>query len=74
MVEREESTLQRINRLAEERLELYKKASRQRLSERELLRLDELTRELERLWDQYRREQADRHRLLPQWIAEQEAA
>lgn len=74
LMERERRTLQRINQLAEERLALYMKASHGRLSERELQRIDELTRELDRLWHQLRDERAAEERALPRWIAERELA
>lgn len=72
-MEREERTIERINRLAEERRELYHKASRTRLSDRELQRIDQLTRELDRLWEQYRQELAAEHRLVPEWMVEKGA-
>lgn len=71
---REESTLQQINCLAEERLQLYRKTGHGGLSERELRRIDEIDRALERLWAQYRQELAARHRARPRRVAEKKAA
>lgn len=58
--EERESTLDRINRLAEERLQLYIKASHSTMTESERRRVAEITRELNELWDQLRRERAAR--------------
>jgi hypothetical protein len=55
---RNDSTMERINRLAEERAQLYRKAGP--MSEDDVRRLHQLNRELESLWDQLRRERAAR--------------
>lgn len=55
---RNESTMDRINRLAEERAQLYRKGGP--MSENDIRRLHQLNRELESLWDQLRRERAAR--------------
>ncbi len=55
---RHESTMERINRLAEERAQLYRKGSP--MSESDVERLHQLNRELEALWDRLRRERAAR--------------
>jgi hypothetical protein len=55
-----ESTLSRISRLAEERRQLYVKASQSPLMESERRRMVEISRELDALWDQLRRERAAR--------------
>lgn len=49
-------TLNRINALSQERLDLYEQASRQPLMPAQLSRLDRIGGELPNLWDQYRRE------------------
>jgi hypothetical protein len=59
-VETQGSTLERINQLANERLELYKVATRNPMGEAERRRVEMITLELERLWDQLRRERAAR--------------
>ncbi|HID87848.1 MAG TPA: DUF2630 family protein [Anaerolineae bacterium] len=58
--EERESILDRIHRLAEERLQLYRKASHSTMTESERRRIAEITRELDELWDQLRRERAAR--------------
>jgi len=55
---RNESTMDRINRLAEQRALLYRKGGP--MSENDVRRLHQLNRELELLWDQLRRERAAR--------------
>ncbi len=57
----DETTLDRINRLANERAELYKGATRMPMGETERRRVETIGAELERLWDQLRRERAARH-------------
>lgn len=73
-----ESTLSRIHHLAEERLQLYLKASRMPLSESERQRIAQITRELADLWDQLRRERAARRArpiaLYAESVLEEEAA
>jgi hypothetical protein len=59
-MEMRESTLERINQLASERMELYKGATRRPMDETERRRVETITLELERLWDQLRRERAAR--------------
>ena len=57
-MEERESTLSRINRLAEERRQLYAGASRSTMTESERRQMEEITREMDTLWDQLRRERA----------------
>jgi hypothetical protein len=59
-VETREGALERINRLAKERSGLYKSVNRRPMGEAEQLRVEMITLELERLWDQLRRERAAR--------------
>jgi len=73
-VNRGETTLERINRLAEERYQLYRKGGRSRLSRREMQRINEIDRELEQLWRQHRQELATRDRWQREWILEKKAA
>lgn len=63
-----EDTLARINRLAEEKLSLYLKASHGGLTDAERLRLQALERELIELWEVRRRELAGRHDVLVTWV------
>lgn len=58
--EEREVILSRINRLAEERLRLYAKASRATATGSERKRMAEISREMDALWDQLRRERAAR--------------
>lgn len=62
----EETTMERINRLANDRFQLYLKAGHGPLSEFERRRLEAISRELDSLWDQYRRELASRG-FLSEW-------
>ncbi len=55
-------TFSEINRLSEERLNLYRLAGKQHLSTTQQQRLSEIPNKLEVLWDQYRREIASEHR------------
>jgi len=55
------STIERINQLTAERLALYGQASNGHRGEREVLRrIDQITVELELLWDERRQERAGR--------------
>ena len=49
-------TLNHINQLSDERLNLYRLAGKQHLSKTQHERLTEITHQLEALWDQHRRE------------------
>ncbi len=60
MAEQWESTMDRINRLANEKFQLLLKASHQYLSPEDLDRLHFLERELTRLWEIRRQELAGR--------------
>ncbi len=51
-------TMDRIQELSNERYQLWLKAARDGLSSKEQGRIREITRELETLWDAYRRELA----------------
>ncbi len=55
-------TFNEINRLSEERLNLYRLAGKQHLTAAQQQRLSEVPNQLEVLWDQYRREVASEHR------------
>jgi len=61
-------TLERINYLASEKLNIYLKASRGGLTEEDRSRLQAIERELADLWDQRRRELAGRRDLLELWV------
>jgi hypothetical protein len=50
------NTLDTINRLANERFELWRKAGSGGLSTQETYRVQQITAELDSLWDTYRRE------------------
>ena len=63
-MEETEGTLSRINSLAEERQQLYVRASHSALTVSERRRMEEIARELDALWDQLRRERAA-HRARP---------
>jgi hypothetical protein len=52
------STLDTINRLASERFELWRKAGSGGLSAQETYRVQQITAELDSLWNTYRREVA----------------
>jgi hypothetical protein len=52
------STLDTINKLANERFELWRKAGSGGLSAKETYRVQQITAELDLLWDTYRRETA----------------
>ena len=54
------NTLDRINELANQRLELWRLAGKRPLSEAEQARVRQITSELDALWQQHRREVADR--------------
>ena len=56
----EETTMERINRLAEERRSIYMAAGRRPMTEAERNRVEEITLELYHLWDRLRRERAAR--------------
>ena len=51
-------TFNHINQLSDERLNLYRLAGKQHLSDAQHERITEITNQLEVLWDQYRREVA----------------
>lgn len=51
-------TFDLINRLSEERFNLYRLASKQHLTVEQQSRLSEITNQLPVLWDQHRRERA----------------
>lgn len=53
----QQTTLDLINRLANERYQLYRKSP---MSEGDLRRVQQITQELEHLWDRLRRERAAR--------------
>lgn len=55
-----EAILERINRLANERQAIYRKAGHQRLSETDLRRLREIEAELNQLWPHRRAEKSRR--------------
>ena len=61
-------TLERINYLANEKLNIYLKASRGGLTEEDRSRLQAIERELADLWDQRRRELAGRRDMLELWV------
>ena len=54
------NTLDRINSLANERLALWRQAGKRPLTEAEQARVRQITSELDALWQQHRREVADR--------------
>lgn len=62
----EETPMERINRLANDRFQLYLKAGHDPLSEFEQHRLEAISRELDSLWKQYRRELASKG-FLSEW-------
>lgn len=53
-----ESVMDQINRLANERQAIYRKASHQRLSEADLRRLREIESQLNQLWQRRRMEKS----------------
>ncbi len=59
-MEPQDTIMEKINRLATERSEMYKTASRSPMGEAERRRVEIIAIELERLWDQLRRERAAR--------------
>ncbi len=63
-MQKRESTLAQINRLANERQAIYRKAGHQRLSEADLRRLQEIEAELNRLWQRRRLEKAQQRDYL----------
>lgn len=63
-----EKTLERINRLANEKLNIYLRASHGGLSEEDRLRLQSIERELADLWEQRRRELAGKRDIIELWI------
>lgn len=65
-------TLEQIQNLANERQHLWRKAAQVGLSDKQVLRVQTITTELNGLWDMYRRELASEQRPLIQ--SEQDAA
>lgn len=57
-----EETMNEINRLANARHELYRKAGRGQATAEDLAQIDRMTGQLATLWDQHRREYASGHR------------
>lgn len=51
-------TMEQINQLSDERQALWRKASRNELASEEYWRLQQISRELEKMWDTHRRHQA----------------
>ena len=69
------TTLDTINRLAHERFELWRKAGSGGLSAQETYRVQQITAELDSLWDTYRREVASgRHIRRNENVFEKRAA
>jgi hypothetical protein len=66
--DREERTIDRINRLSDERLRLYIEATSRTLSEAERRRIGDISRELADLWEMRRREKARQRDPLDAWI------
>ena len=58
-------TFNHINQLSDERLNLYRLAGKQHLSNTQRERITEITNQLEVLWDQYRRETVSGRRYDP---------
>lgn len=59
--EREETTMEKIQRLSNERQSIWFKAGKlggKRMEEQDVTRIEEITRELDMLWDRLRRERA----------------
>jgi hypothetical protein len=50
------TTMDQIQQLSDERYRLWLKAGRESLSDREYWRLQEITRQLDKLWADYRRQ------------------
>lgn len=53
-----DATMDRIQQLSRERHDLWLKAGRRELGDEEYWRLQQITKELDKLWDSYRRQQA----------------
>jgi hypothetical protein len=51
-------TMDRINQLSKERQRLWQEAGRRELTEKEYWRVQQISRELTKLWDSYRRQRA----------------
>ena len=50
--------MDRINQLSQERQQLWQRAGRRELTEQEYWRLQQISRELTKLWDTHRRQRA----------------
>jgi len=53
-----DTTMDRINQLSQERQQLWQKAGRREPTEQEYWRVQQISRELTKLWDAHRRQQA----------------
>lgn len=60
-----QDTLAQIHHVANERLNLYRLAGKQHLTQQQMNRIQEITAQLPILWDQHRREVASSYRNLP---------
>lgn len=63
-----DSTMDLINKLASERLVLYRRAGEQHLTAEQLKRIHEITAQLPVLWDRHRREIASRSYRQPSTV------
>ena len=65
-------TMERIHELSNERQELWQKAGRKELSPEEYWRLQQISRQLEKMWDSHRRQQAagSRRQRQPEKLAQ----